>query len=76
MVRAIQKLKMDKAMLFCRTKVDCDNLENHLNKIGGGEWGMGGFDGFSRCILKVFLGEVGMFFRDFERFFEVILFVV
>lgn len=35
-VRAIQKLKMDKAMLFCRTKVDCDNLENHLNKIGGG----------------------------------------
>ena len=35
-VRAIEKLKMDKAMLFCRTKVDCDNLEQHLNKIAGG----------------------------------------
>ncbi|CAL8141912.1 unnamed protein product [Orchesella dallaii] len=35
-VRAIEKLNMDQAIIFCRTKVDCDNLENYLNQIGGG----------------------------------------
>jgi ATP-dependent RNA helicase DDX1 len=29
-VRAIQVHKMDKAIIFCRTKLDCDNLERYL----------------------------------------------
>lgn len=33
-VRAMDKLNMDQAIVFCRTKVDCDNLENYLNHIG------------------------------------------
>ncbi|CAB4064020.1 DDX1 [Lepeophtheirus salmonis] len=35
-VRAIDEHKMDHGIIFCRTKVDCDNLERHFNKIGGG----------------------------------------
>lgn len=35
-VRAIQKHKMDKAIIFCRTKVDCDNMEEYLMQAGGG----------------------------------------
>ncbi|CAH0384139.1 unnamed protein product [Bemisia tabaci] len=35
-VRAIEKHKMDKAIIFCRTKLDCDNLEKHLIQAGGG----------------------------------------
>lgn len=27
---AIDKHKMDQAIIFCRTKVDCDNLEQYL----------------------------------------------
>jgi len=33
-IRAIDTLKMDQAIIFCRTKVDCDNLENYFNSIG------------------------------------------
>lgn len=33
-VRAIDTLNMDQAIIFCRTKLDCDNLENFLNQIG------------------------------------------
>ena len=36
-LRAINVHKMDKAIIFCRTKVDCDNMENYLNKVGGGD---------------------------------------
>lgn len=36
-VRAIQEHKMDKAIIFCRTKVDCDNMENYLISRGGGK---------------------------------------
>jgi len=36
-VRAIRVHNMDKAIIFCRTKVDCDNMENYLNKVGGGQ---------------------------------------
>jgi ATP-dependent RNA helicase DDX1 len=35
-VRAIQKFKMDKALIFCRTKIDCDNMENYFISLGGG----------------------------------------
>ena len=37
-LRAIKVHNMDKAIVFCRTKVDCDNMENYLNKAGGGRW--------------------------------------
>ena len=33
-VRAITEHKMDQAIIFCRTKVDCDNLEKYLNSVG------------------------------------------
>lgn len=32
-VKAIDALKIDYAMIFCRTKLDCDNLEAYLNYI-------------------------------------------
>ncbi|CAG2102596.1 unnamed protein product [Medioppia subpectinata] len=35
-VKAIDALNIDHAIIFCRTKVDCDSLENHFNAIGGG----------------------------------------
>jgi superfamily II DNA/RNA helicase len=35
-VRAIRELKMDRAIIFCRTKVDCDKLEMYLESIGTG----------------------------------------
>lgn len=31
-VKAIEEHKMDRALIFCRTKLDCDNLERHLKK--------------------------------------------
>ena len=30
-IKAIDSLKIDQAIVFCRTKIDCDNLEAHLN---------------------------------------------
>lgn len=27
---------MDRALIFCRTKLDCDNLERYFIKQGGG----------------------------------------
>lgn len=27
---------MDKCLIFCRTKLDCDNLENYFISLGGG----------------------------------------
>lgn len=35
-IRAINEHKMDQALVFCRTKLDCDNLEKYFNQIGGG----------------------------------------
>ncbi|KAJ8270631.1 hypothetical protein GJAV_G00117380 [Gymnothorax javanicus] len=35
-VRAIKEHKMDQAIIFCRTKIDCDNLEQYFIKQGGG----------------------------------------
>ncbi|XP_063975899.1 ATP-dependent RNA helicase Ddx1 [Diachasmimorpha longicaudata] len=32
-VRAITEHKMDRALIFCRTKLDCDNLERYLTDI-------------------------------------------
>ncbi|XP_011500025.1 PREDICTED: ATP-dependent RNA helicase Ddx1 [Ceratosolen solmsi marchali] len=36
-LRAIKEHKMDSAMIFCRTKLDCDNLESYLNLTGDKE---------------------------------------
>lgn len=35
-VRAINEHKMDRAIIFCRTKLDCDNLERYFNQLGKG----------------------------------------
>ncbi|XP_017863902.1 PREDICTED: ATP-dependent RNA helicase Ddx1 [Drosophila arizonae] len=34
-IRAIDQHKMDRAIIFCRTKLDCDNLEQYLRLRGG-----------------------------------------
>lgn len=36
-VRAIREHKMDQAIIFCRTKIDCDNLEQYFMQQGGGK---------------------------------------
>lgn len=33
-IQAIDKLKIDRAIIFCRTKLDCDNLEKYFNQLG------------------------------------------
>lgn len=33
-IKAIDSLKIDQAIIFCRTKIDCDNLEKYLNLKG------------------------------------------
>ncbi|KAI7799718.1 ATP-dependent RNA helicase DDX1 [Triplophysa rosa] len=35
-LKAIKEHKMDQAIIFCRTKIDCDNLEEYFIKHGGG----------------------------------------
>ena len=37
LVKAIDAHKMDQAIIFCRTKLDCDNAENYLLSLGGGQ---------------------------------------
>ncbi|XP_015602047.1 ATP-dependent RNA helicase Ddx1 [Cephus cinctus] len=37
-VRAIREHKMDRALIFCRTKLDCDNLERYLKSLNSGEF--------------------------------------
>ncbi|XP_006824561.1 ATP-dependent RNA helicase DDX1-like, partial [Saccoglossus kowalevskii] len=36
LVAAIKEHKMDKAIIFCRTKIDCDNIERYFATMGGG----------------------------------------
>ncbi|KAI0980716.1 hypothetical protein GJ496_005693 [Pomphorhynchus laevis] len=33
---AVEKFKMDRCLIFCRTKLDCDNLERYFQRLGGG----------------------------------------
>lgn len=35
-IQVIKKHQMDQSIIFCRTKVDCDNLERYFQKQGGG----------------------------------------
>ncbi|EDW44456.1 ATP-dependent RNA helicase Ddx1 [Drosophila sechellia] len=37
-VHAIEKHNMDRAIIFCRTKQDCDNLESYLRQRGGNHY--------------------------------------
>lgn len=34
-LKAIQKMNMDYGIIFCRTKLDCDNLERYLKQMAG-----------------------------------------
>jgi ATP-dependent RNA helicase DDX1 len=36
LLKVIEAHKMSSAIIFCRTKIDCDNLEAFLNAFGGG----------------------------------------
>jgi len=40
LVTAINEHKMDQAIIFCRTKLDCDNVEDYLVSLGGGRKAM------------------------------------
>ena len=35
-VKAIKQHKMEQSIIFCRTKLDCDNLERYFCQLGGG----------------------------------------
>lgn len=35
-VRAVREHKMEQAIIFCRTKLDCDNMERYFITMGGG----------------------------------------
>uniref|UniRef100_A0A8C1LC18 ATP-dependent RNA helicase n=1 Tax=Cyprinus carpio TaxID=7962 RepID=A0A8C1LC18_CYPCA len=48
-IRAIKEHKMDQAIIFCRTKIDCDNMEQYFIKQGGGEAHSSGFMKFLIC---------------------------
>ncbi|KAL4234932.1 ATP-dependent RNA helicase ddx1 [Mactra antiquata] len=37
-VKAIDEHRMDRALIFCRTKLDCDNLEKYLQLRGQGKY--------------------------------------
>ncbi|EAA13221.5 ATP-dependent RNA helicase Ddx1 [Anopheles arabiensis] len=34
-LKAIDEHNMDRAIIFCRTKLDCDNMERYLRQVGG-----------------------------------------
>ncbi|XP_021364421.1 ATP-dependent RNA helicase DDX1-like [Mizuhopecten yessoensis] len=35
LIKALEEHKMDQALIFCRTKLDCDNMEKYLLQKGG-----------------------------------------
>uniref|UniRef100_A0A336MTA5 ATP-dependent RNA helicase n=1 Tax=Culicoides sonorensis TaxID=179676 RepID=A0A336MTA5_CULSO len=37
-VKAIEEHNMDRAIIFCRTKLDCDNMEKYLKFVGGNKY--------------------------------------
>jgi ATP-dependent RNA helicase DDX1 len=34
--KLIDKLKIDQALIFCRTRLDCDNLHRYLKRLDSG----------------------------------------
>jgi ATP-dependent RNA helicase DDX1 len=55
LIRVIEEFKIDQAIIFCRTQVDCDNLEDFLVKVGGGRKFRGamesGIEGNYSCVV-------------------------
>lgn len=49
LITAVDKHKMDQAIVFCRTKIDCDHLEAFLLDAGGGPRAM--VNSYSCCCL-------------------------
>jgi len=37
-IKAIEEHNMDRAIIFCRTKLDCDNLEKYFRQVGGNKY--------------------------------------
>jgi len=37
-MNALDEHNMDQAIIFCRTKLDCDNLERYLGEKGKGRY--------------------------------------
>ena len=54
LVTAIKEHKMDQAIIFCRTKLDCDNVEQYLVSLGGGENALNN-NGSTSAVLAVVL---------------------
>jgi ATP-dependent RNA helicase DDX1 len=62
LVGLIDSLKMTQCLIFCRTNVDCDNLETYLTQVGGGaKWRAGAEKGkenaYSCCVLAGFRSQ-------------------
>lgn len=62
LVGLIDSLKMTQCLIFCRTNVDCDNLEAYLTAVGGGnKWRAGAEKGkenaYSCCVLAGMRGQ-------------------
>eukprot|EP00753_Platysulcus_tardus_P003106 PLAT12262.2.p1 GENE.PLAT12262.2~~PLAT12262.2.p1 ORF type:complete len:1365 (+),score=723.24 PLAT12262.2:227-4096(+) len=56
LVRLIEALAMEQCLIFCRTNLDCDNLEKYLVRLGGGRRFTGKAESgkenrFSCCVL-------------------------
>ena len=51
LLKAIDAHKMDQAIIFCRTKLDCDNVESYLLYKGGGKGRV--------CLVGICLGREG-----------------
>ena len=49
LVRLLDSLKAEQALVFCRTNHDCDNLERFLNRVGGTATGSTSFKGGKRA---------------------------
>eukprot|EP01119_Soliformovum_irregulare_P021493 TRINITY_DN7167_c0_g1_i1.p1 TRINITY_DN7167_c0_g1~~TRINITY_DN7167_c0_g1_i1.p1 ORF type:complete len:648 (-),score=201.49 TRINITY_DN7167_c0_g1_i1:46-1989(-) len=50
LVKIIESLKMDQAMIFCRTKQDCDNLQSYFGSMGAQKGPMAGKEFSSVCL--------------------------
>eukprot|EP00929_Paragymnodinium_shiwhaense_P000883 TRINITY_DN101089_c0_g1_i1.p1 TRINITY_DN101089_c0_g1~~TRINITY_DN101089_c0_g1_i1.p1 ORF type:complete len:833 (-),score=257.16 TRINITY_DN101089_c0_g1_i1:120-2618(-) len=42
LVKIADTFKMTQCLIFCRTNIDCNNLENYLNRLGGAQAGFRG----------------------------------
>lgn len=49
--RLVEALGVDQALVFCRTNLDCDNLERYFRSLGGGGGAAGPASPFSCAVL-------------------------